>query len=293
MFPFQKIPNTRFKAISHKNLQFLIETIKNPLPLYVAPTSSLHESTHKHTHTHNPTQIRQNINAVQIEEVEEDKKPKEKKFGAKKTVDEEETVTEKPKEKSAEPEEKPKKKAAEVKRKSIGEKKPKKDVPEVESIDEPDHIKVDDVNENDLKPASKPSSRRGSKKEKSPEKTIEVYLTTHVEYVDRKFKLDFDQSPLTHENFTHNPLLKCKINTTNQAIHYIVTDSSLFCVENPILGSRRREAKGKGREKTSRSKYFPCSLLVMIFINSPVFTCVHISRRLNLKLMVLLKQNQR
>lgn len=154
-------------------------------------------------------------------------------------------------------------------------------MPEVESIDEPDHIKVDDVNENDLKPASKPSSRRGSKKEKSPEKTIEVYLTTHV------------QSPLTHENFTHNPLLKCKINTTNQAIHYIVTDSSLFCVENPILGSRRREAKGKGREKTSRSKYLPCSLLVMIFINSPVFTCVHISRRLNLKLMVLLKQNQR
>lgn len=119
-------------------------------------------------------------------------------------VDEEETVTEKPKEKSAEPEEKPKakkigvkeksaepeeqkteeekpkaKKTTEVKRKSIGEKKPKKAEEPIESVDEPDHIQVDTVNEDDLKPASKPSSRRGSKKEKSPEKTtpsIEVYV---------------------------------------------------------------------------------------------------------------------
>lgn len=115
----------------------------------------------------------------------EDKKPKEKKIGAKKTVDEEETITEEPKEKSAEPEEKLKKKSTEVKRKSIGEKKPKKDEerPTVESVDEPDNIQIDnDVNENDLKPASKPSSRRGSKKDKSPEKTIEVYLKPPASY---------------------------------------------------------------------------------------------------------------
>lgn len=58
MFPFQKIPNTRFKAISHKNLQFLIETIKNPLPLYML--HPLHHCTNPHTNTHaqshtNPT----------------------------------------------------------------------------------------------------------------------------------------------------------------------------------------------------------------------------------------------
>lgn len=67
------------------------------------------------------------------------------------------------------PDEKPKK------RRSIGT--PNKEEPEkIEpSIDEPDHIQVDTVNENDLKPSSKPSSRRGSKKETSPEpKTIEV-----------------------------------------------------------------------------------------------------------------------
>lgn len=100
-------------------------------------------------------------------------------------VEQEEFITEpeeKPKGKSAEPEEKPKaKKTTEVKRKSIGEKKPKKvDEPIViESIDEPDNVKVDNnIIEDDLKPTSKPSSRRGSKKEKSPEKTtpsIEVY----------------------------------------------------------------------------------------------------------------------
>lgn len=93
----------------------------------------------------------------QIEEVD-DKKP---------------SKDEKEAEKLAAPEEKPKK------RRSIGEKKPKKaEEPEqIElSIDEPDHIQVDGVKENDLKPSSKPSSRRGSKKEPSPEaKTIEVY----------------------------------------------------------------------------------------------------------------------
>lgn len=93
-----------------------------------------------------------------------------------KQIDEEEIITEKPKEKSAEPEPE-KKKVPEVKRKSIGEKKPKKaeEEPKIESIDEPDFAKADGVTEDDVK---KPASRRGSKKEKSPEKTtpsIEVH----------------------------------------------------------------------------------------------------------------------
>lgn len=107
-----------------------------------------------------------------VEPEEEPKKVKDKKVAAKKLVDEEEKITEKPKEKSVEPEEKPKKKTTEAKRRSIGEKKPKEgEKPAVESVDETDHIQVDNVNEDDVKPASKPSSRRGSKKEKSPEKT--------------------------------------------------------------------------------------------------------------------------
>lgn len=109
---------------------------------------------------------------TQIEEVDDKKPSKDEKVSAVKTVDEE-TFPEKEAEKLATPDEKPKK------RRSIGEKKPKKaDEPEkIEpSIDEPDHVQVDTVNENDLKPSSKPTSRRGSKKEPSPEpKTIEVY----------------------------------------------------------------------------------------------------------------------
>lgn len=144
---------------------------------------------------------------VQIE-VEEEKKPREKKIGAKKTVDEEETVTEEPKEKSAEPEEKPKKKATEAKRKSIGEKKPKKDEekPTVASVDEPDNIQIDnDVNENDLKPASKPSSRRGSKKDKSPEKTIEVFLKLLATFrSETKKKKTFGYASILFAAYTQN-----------------------------------------------------------------------------------------
>lgn len=109
---------------------------------------------------------------TQIEEVEDKKPSKDEKVSAVKTVEtEEEALSDKEAEKLATPDEKPKK------RRSIDEKKPKKQEPEkIEpSVDEPDHIQVDTVNENDLKPSSKPSSRRGSKKETSPEpKTIEV-----------------------------------------------------------------------------------------------------------------------
>lgn len=180
------------------------------------------------------------------------KKLKMKKYGATKMFDDEETITEKPKEKSAEPEEKPKaekigakkladqeektnekpkneksagpdenksgetedkpkaKKISEVKRKSMGEKKLKKaeEQPTVESIDEPDHLKVDNVNEDDVKPSSKPSSRRGSKKEKSPEKitlSIEVYF-----HITKWSYSSLDLSPIIHSKFTHNLNLNAK-----------------------------------------------------------------------------------
>lgn len=129
----------------------------------------MHQHLHTNTHTLTITNFHSiNSCGTQIEEVDDKKPTKDEKVSAVKTVD-----TEEEPEKLATPDEKPKK------RRSIGEKKPKKaDEPEkIEpSVDEPDHVQVDTVNENDLKPSSKPTSRRGSKKEKSPEpKTIEVY----------------------------------------------------------------------------------------------------------------------
>lgn len=133
--------------------------------------------THSHTYTH-ITHLQTPLGGIQIEEVDDKKPSKDEKVSATKTVkSEEDTIPDKEAEQLAAPEEKP------TKRRSIGEKKPKKEEPKKEepekvepSIDEPDHIQVDTVNENDLKPSSKPSSRRGSKKDEpsSEPKTIEV-----------------------------------------------------------------------------------------------------------------------
>lgn len=204
---------------------------------------------------------------------EEAKKPKEKKFGAVKQVDEEETITEKPKEKSAEPEEKkadePKKKTTEVKRKSIGEKKPKKaeDEPKIESIDEPDFIKADGVADDDLKPASKPSSRRGSKKEKSPEK-ITPSIEVHVCFATKTMSFALINRHLHTMKFIHNP-----IRTQQMHLHNLVPKIYIFIViiyvscfmfnlylfHVKMIGScRRAQTKIKGHQKERGE--FTCSL---------------------------------
>lgn len=200
----------KYPYVTHATLQY--NTHKNKIAVQIDEISSADEESEK---------------APIADKKPEVKKPKDKKFGAVKQVDEEEIVTEKPKEKSAEPEEKPKakkigakekspeadeqkpdeekpkaKKTTEAKRKSIGEKKAKKAEEPVESIDEPDHIQAHTVNEDDLKPASKPSSRRGSKKEKSPEKitpSIEVY----AKFV-KQMSFAWSIAPLTLSKFSHN-----------------------------------------------------------------------------------------